>query len=68
MKIGGRVSNMCLSSFIVEIRGKTPQEQQGPLRRTLLFWGQKYCLGISAPTKGVDGVYVYRWGVDAIHR
>ena len=52
MKLGGRVSNMCLSSFMVETsRYDYPRTNQGPLRRNFTRWIQTLA-GQCAPTKG----------------
>ena len=46
MKFGRRVPNLCLSWFMVKTSGyDSPRTNQGPMRRTFSFWGQKHCLG-----------------------
>ena len=47
-------------------RFKSPRTRQGPLRMTLARWSTQH--GQYAPTKGVDGERMDRWGVDFILR
>ena len=68
MNFGGKVLNMYLSVFTIEISGyDSPRTNQGPLRRTLAFWGQRLP-GQYAPMKGSDGACVDQWGIYAIRQ
>ena len=66
IKIGGRVSNMGLSLFIVEnSRYDSPRTNEYPLRRVLAV-GVKHCLGSVHPREGINEACVDRRGIDDI--